>query len=175
MFILVQLLFKFQNWMYVLRSIISIIPFNNEGFLFNCLFVYVLYSDCVQNVDLPDRPTALAQIIHSKQKEIETVGENQRLSDTNNRRDHIRPRYKNTLHLWEFLLQLLNDENAKSIIGWSRKDYGEFKIKDQEEVAKRWGALRNRPGMTYDKLSRAIRSYYSRQIITKVNYKTVQS
>lgn len=95
--------------------------------------------------------------------------DNQRMNKTDDTGLHYRPRYKNTLHLWEFLLQLLTDERAQSIICWSRKEHGEFKIKDQEEVAKRWGALKKRPGMNYDKLSRAIRSYYSRQIITKVN------
>ncbi|XP_001637424.2 transcriptional regulator ERG homolog [Nematostella vectensis] len=79
-----------------------------------------------------------------------------------------RPRYKNTIHLWEFLLELLADERYSSLIAWSRKEYGEFKLKNQEEVAKRWGILKHRAGMNYEKLSRAIRYYYQQGIIKKV-------
>ena len=96
-----------------------------------------------------------------------TVHEKEAKSD-NHKREHQNRRYKNTLHLWEYLLELLSDERAGPLISWSRKEYGEFKIKDPNEVAKRWGMLKQKPRMNYDKLSRAIRSYYPRQIITKV-------
>lgn len=79
-----------------------------------------------------------------------------------------RPRYKNTVHLWEFLLELLADEQYSNMIAWSRKDYGEFKLKNQEEVARRWGIVKHRAGMNYEKLSRAIRYYYHQGIIQKV-------
>lgn len=83
--------------------------------------------------------------------------------------NHIKkPRYKNTVHLWEFLLELLSDDRYNSLIAWSRKDHGEFKLKNQEEVAKRWGILKHRAGMNYEKLSRAIRYYYQQGIIQKV-------
>ena len=77
-------------------------------------------------------------------------------------------RYKNTIHLWEFLLELLEDERYIPLISWTRKEEGEFKIKRQEEVAKRWGRLKQRAGMNYDKLSRALRYYYQKGIIKKV-------
>ncbi|KAK3700684.1 hypothetical protein QZH41_004688 [Actinostola sp. cb2023] len=54
------------------------------------------------------------------------------------------------------------------MIAWSRKDYGEFKLKNQEEVARRWGMVKHRSGMNYEKLSRAIRYYYHQGIIQKV-------
>lgn len=78
-------------------------------------------------------------------------------------------RYKNTLHLWEFLLELLADESCKSIICWRRKEYGEFQLIDHHEVAKRWGQLKKRNDMNYSKLSRALRLYYQQGIITKVS------
>lgn len=80
-----------------------------------------------------------------------------------------KPRYKNIMHLWEFLLELLADEKYRSLITWSRKAHGEFKLKNQEEVAKRWGNLKQRSGMNYEKLSRALRHYYSQGIIQKVS------
>lgn len=79
------------------------------------------------------------------------------------------PRYKNIVHLWEFLLELLAQESSKTIIAWSRKEYREFKLKNPEQVALRWGRLKGKKGMNYDKLSRALRYYYQQGIIKKVS------
>ena len=78
------------------------------------------------------------------------------------------PRFKNTIHLWEFLLELLADDKNGSMISWTRQECGEFKLTNQEEVARRWGVLKQRAGMNYDKLSRALRYYYQKDIIKKV-------
>lgn len=80
------------------------------------------------------------------------------------------PRYKNIVHLWEFLLELLAQESCKTIIAWSRKEYREFKLKNPEQVALRWGRLKGKKGMNYDKLSRALRYYYQQGIIKKVSW-----
>lgn len=76
---------------------------------------------------------------------------------------------KTAVHLWEFLLDLLLDEKSGHVICWINREAGEFKLKNQEEVARRWGNLKHRPGMNYDKLSRALRYYYQKGIIKKVN------
>ena len=44
----------------------------------------------------------------------------------------------------------------QDIIAWQGK-YGEFVIKDPDEVAKLWGMRKCKPHMNYDKLSRALR------------------
>lgn len=75
---------------------------------------------------------------------------------------------KTAVHLWEFLLDLLLDEKSGHVICWINREAGEFKLKNQEEVARRWGNLKHRPGMNYDKLSRALRYYYQKGIIKKV-------
>ncbi|XP_066014771.1 uncharacterized protein [Pocillopora verrucosa] len=78
-------------------------------------------------------------------------------------------RRKNIIHLWEFLLELLANDNLCTIICWSRKEFKEFQLKRPEEVARRWGLLRRRrKGMNYEKLSRALRFYYGQGIIQKV-------
>lgn len=74
---------------------------------------------------------------------------------------------RSAVHLWEFLLELLADERYSSLITWTKREKGEFKLRNQEEVAKRWGELKQRPGMNYDKLSRALRYYYQKNIIRK--------
>ncbi len=42
---------------------------------------------------------------------------------------------------------------------------------DPDEVAKRWGERKSKPNMNYDKLSRALRYYYDKNIMTKVHGK----
>lgn len=76
---------------------------------------------------------------------------------------------RSAFHLWEFLLELLADERYSSLITWTNRDKGEFKLRNQEEVAKCWGELKQRPGMNYDKLSRALRYYYQKNIIKKAS------
>ncbi|XP_044301966.1 ETS domain-containing protein Elk-4 isoform X1 [Varanus komodoensis] len=70
--------------------------------------------------------------------------------------------------LWQFLLQLLQEPRKKDIICWTSND-GEFKLLQAEEVARLWGIRKNKPSMNYDKLSRALRYYYVKNIIKKVN------
>ncbi|XP_030048248.1 ETS domain-containing protein Elk-1 [Microcaecilia unicolor] len=70
--------------------------------------------------------------------------------------------------LWQFLLQLLEEQNNEHLISWTSND-GEFKLVDAEEVARLWGLRKNKTNMNYDKLSRALRYYYDKNIIKKVS------
>lgn len=54
------------------------------------------------------------------------------------------------------------------MICWTSNN-GEFKLLQAEEVARLWGIRKNKPNMNYDKLSRALRYYYVKNIIKKVN------
>lgn len=67
----------------------------------------------------------------------------------------------NSVTLWQFLLQLLLDSSNEQLICWTN-DEGEFKLLQAEEVARLWGARKNKPNMNYDKLSRALRYYYDK-------------
>ncbi|XP_037678390.1 ETS domain-containing protein Elk-1 isoform X1 [Choloepus didactylus] len=71
--------------------------------------------------------------------------------------------------LWQFLLQLLREQGNGHIISWTSRDGGEFKLVDAEEVARLWGLRKNKTNMNYDKLSRALRYYYHKNIIRKVS------
>ncbi|XP_060786423.1 protein FEV [Neoarius graeffei] len=57
-----------------------------------------------------------------------------------------------------------------SCIAWEGAS-GEFKLTDPDEVARRWGARKSKPNMNYDKLSRALRYYYDKNIMSKVHGK----
>ncbi|XP_041429977.1 ELK1, member of ETS oncogene family S homeolog isoform X1 [Xenopus laevis] len=70
--------------------------------------------------------------------------------------------------LWQFLLQLLEEQTHQHLISWTSND-GEFKLLDAEEVARLWGLRKNKTNMNYDKLSRALRYYYDKNIIKKVS------
>lgn len=63
--------------------------------------------------------------------------------------------------LWQFLLQLLEEQSHRHLISWTSND-GEFKLLDAEEVARLWGLRKNKTNMNYDKLSRALRYYYDK-------------
>ncbi|KAJ1364434.1 hypothetical protein KIN20_024534 [Parelaphostrongylus tenuis] len=74
------------------------------------------------------------------------------------------------IQLWQFLLELLGDAASNGhCIAWEGGS-GEFKLVDPDEVARKWGQRKSKPNMNYDKLSRALRYYYDKNIMTKVYY-----
>lgn len=74
------------------------------------------------------------------------------------------------VQLWHFILELLQSDQYKDIIRW-QGEYGEFVIKDPDEVARLWGQRKCKPHMNYDKLSRALRYYYQKKILFKTKGK----
>ncbi len=74
------------------------------------------------------------------------------------------------IQLWQFLLELLSDTSNTHCIVWEGSN-GEFKLTDPDEVARKWGERKSKPNMNYDKLSRALRYYYDKNIMTKVHGK----
>ena len=111
---------------------------------------------------------------------------------------------KGTLQLWQFLVALLDDPGNSNFITWTGRGL-EFKLLDPEEVARRWGKMKvriywfifrkmkdfcflttlliifnelcfqNRPAMNYDKLSRSLRYYYEKGIMSKGLYSNIQA
>uniref|UniRef100_A0A1I7X954 ETS domain-containing protein n=1 Tax=Heterorhabditis bacteriophora TaxID=37862 RepID=A0A1I7X954_HETBA len=72
--------------------------------------------------------------------------------------------------LWQFLLELLADKRYDDVITWEGTQ-GEFKLVDPDEVARKWGERKSKPNMNYDKMSRALRYYYDKNIMCKVHGK----
>ncbi|NXL52333.1 ETV3L protein, partial [Podilymbus podiceps] len=75
------------------------------------------------------------------------------------------------IQLWHFILELLQQEEFRHVIAWQQGEYGEFIIKDPQEVARLWGRRKRKPQMNYDKLSRALRYYYDKRILHKAKGK----
>ena len=53
------------------------------------------------------------------------------------------------------------------MIQWTGNEY-EFTILQPDDIAALWGDRKGKPGMTFNKLSRVLRYYYSKGIMIKV-------
>lgn len=73
-------------------------------------------------------------------------------------------------HLWEFIRDiLLHPELNEGLMKWENRQEGVFKFLRSEAVAQLWGQKKKNSSMTYEKLSRAMRYYYKREILERVD------
>ncbi|KAL2090530.1 hypothetical protein ACEWY4_012793 [Coilia grayii] len=73
-------------------------------------------------------------------------------------------------HLWEFIRDILiNPERNQGLMKWEDRRDGVFKFLKSEAVAQLWGQKKKNSSMTYEKLSRAMRYYYKREILERVD------
>lgn len=73
-----------------------------------------------------------------------------------------------SIHLWHFIRELLdNPKDYSNCVRWVDRAEGTFKIESSHNLARLWGARKNRSAMNFDKLSRSLRQYYKKKIIQK--------
>nr|KAF6395201.1 E74 like ETS transcription factor 3 [Rousettus aegyptiacus] len=73
-------------------------------------------------------------------------------------------------HLWEFIRDILiQPELNEGLLKWEDRREGVFKFLRSEAVAQLWGQKKKNSSMTYEKLSRAMRYYYKRDILERVD------
>ncbi|XP_067092034.1 ETS-related transcription factor Elf-3 [Osmerus mordax] len=73
-------------------------------------------------------------------------------------------------HLWEFIRDILiHPEQNQGLMKWEDRRDGVFKFIKSEAVAQMWGQKKKNSSMTYEKLSRAMRYYYKREILERVD------
>ncbi|XP_056292838.1 ETS-related transcription factor Elf-3 isoform X2 [Pseudoliparis swirei] len=73
-------------------------------------------------------------------------------------------------HLWEFIRDILtHPDRNQGLMKWEDRREGVFKFLKSEAVAQMWGQKKKNSSMTYEKLSRAMRYYYKREILERVD------
>jgi len=80
-----------------------------------------------------------------------------------------RGRSRTARSLWQFMLDLLQDRKTNpSIVAWVNKESMEFRVNDSNHLGHLWGVEKENPTMNFDKLSRAIRFYYKKNVFQPV-------
>lgn len=75
--------------------------------------------------------------------------------------------------LWKFLLTLLEEDVNEDYIKWVDKEKGKFRMVKTSVVAALWGKANSRSGMTYEKMTRAMRYYYKMNVLKKVPHRNL--
>lgn len=71
--------------------------------------------------------------------------------------------------LLSFLYRILKYSLYPNYLTWKDAGNGIFRINDAESLAKLWGEQRGYLNMTYEKMSRGLRHYYTLNLLRKVN------
>ncbi|NXK05342.1 GABPA protein, partial [Herpetotheres cachinnans] len=136
--------------------------------------LFIFFKDETNSVQIipasvqPATPTTI-KVINSSAKAAK-VQRAPRISGEDRSSPGNRTGNNGQIQLWQFLLELLTDKDARDCISWVG-DEGEFKLNQPELVAQKWGQRKNKPTMNYEKLSRALRYYYDGDMICKVQGK----
>ncbi|NWY67776.1 GABPA protein, partial [Erithacus rubecula] len=133
-----------------------------------CMTVWLFSVQIIPASVQPATPTTI-KVINSSAKAAK-VQRAPRISGEDRSSPGNRTGNNGQIQLWQFLLELLTDKDARDCISWVG-DEGEFKLNQPELVAQKWGQRKNKPTMNYEKLSRALRYYYDGDMICKVQGK----
>ncbi|XP_068097507.1 ETS homologous factor-like isoform X2 [Hyperolius riggenbachi] len=86
------------------------------------------------------------------------------------RRGTKRSRKNQSVHLWEFVRDLLlSPHRNQEAVRWENRKEGTFRVIRSDMFARLWGEQKKNKCMNYEKLSRALRHYYKSGILERVD------
>ncbi|XP_058017628.1 ETS homologous factor isoform X3 [Ahaetulla prasina] len=128
------------------------------------------YGGTVELVDSKAYCRAQISVSASGHQPIEDSLEGKKISQDHPPKPHNKKHTPRGTHLWEFIRDiLLHPEKNPGLIKWEDRSEGIFRFLKSEAVAQLWGKKKNNSSMTYEKLSRAMRYYYKREILERVD------
>uniref|UniRef100_A0A1W7RHH7 ETS homologous factor n=1 Tax=Agkistrodon contortrix contortrix TaxID=8713 RepID=A0A1W7RHH7_AGKCO len=128
------------------------------------------YGGTVELVDSKAYCRAQLSVSTSGHQPIEESSEGKKISQDHPPKSHNKKHTPRGTHLWEFIRDiLLHPEKNPGLIKWEDRSEGIFRFLKSEAVAQLWGKKKNNSSMTYEKLSRAMRYYYKREILERVD------
>ncbi|KAM3921111.1 uncharacterized protein RB166_010530 [Leptodactylus fuscus] len=87
-----------------------------------------------------------------------------------NRRGTKGSRTNQSVHLWEFVRDLLlSPQKNQDTVRWENRKEGTFRVVKSDMFAQLWGEQKKNKCMNYEKLSRALRHYYKSGILERVD------
>lgn len=87
-----------------------------------------------------------------------------------NRKGNKGNRTNQSVHLWEFVLDLLlSPQKNQNAVRWENRKEGTFRVIKSDMFAQLWGEQKKNKCMNYEKLSRALRHYYKSGILERVD------
>merc|ERR1711990_1067297 len=92
------------------------------------------------------------------------------LDDGRTREKNHRGRVKSSTSLPQFVFNLLRDGD-RTIVSWINEEEKEFIVVDSQRLASLWGDEKRNNTMNFDKLSRAMRTFYKKGIFRPVRDK----
>ncbi|XP_060620863.1 ETS homologous factor [Anolis sagrei] len=128
------------------------------------------YGGTVELVDSKAYCRAQISINAANHQPIEDSSDVKRIAQEHTPKSHNKKHTPRGTHLWEFIRDiLLHPEKNPGLIKWEDRSEGIFRFLKSEAVAQLWGKKKNNSSMTYEKLSRAMRYYYKREILERVD------
>ncbi|CAJ0562505.1 unnamed protein product, partial [Mesorhabditis spiculigera] len=105
----------------------------------------------------------------SRDDEYDSDEDDSKVTRNKDGRPRKRSQHTKGNKLWEFIRDALKDSSTcPTIVRWEDPIEGVFRIVESEKLARLWGEKKNNHKMTYEKLSRAMRTYYEKQILVPV-------